>query len=302
MTVLKKNSKTPTSTIGFATLLFLSLIWGSSFVLIKKGLLAFTPMQVASLRIGIAGLAFLPFFIYNFKKIDWSKVTQLFIVGFAGSAFPALLFSIAQTEVSSSVAGVLNSLTPLFVLIQGILFYGLILTKEKLLGVVLGFAGASFLILFGKNIASDGNQWYGLFLVLATFCYAFSVNTVQKHFQDISPLNLSAAAYCLVAPFGLIYLFSTDFIEVMQTHSDAMTSFGAITLLSLASTVIASIIFFKLVQMTSALFASMVAYLIPLVALGFGFFDGEQVTEYHFIGMAMILIGVYITKKEKNSF
>ena len=116
------NQKSSTSTIGFATLVFLALIWGSSFILIKKGLLAFSPMQVASLRIGIAGLAFLPFFILNFKKIDWSKILQIFIVGFAGSAFPALLFSIAQTEVSSSVAGVLNSLTPLFVLIQGTLF------------------------------------------------------------------------------------------------------------------------------------------------------------------------------------
>ncbi len=297
MTVLKKKSTA--STFGFATLLLLSLIWGSSFFLIKKGLLAFSPMQVACLRIGIAGLAFLPFFIYNFKKIDWSKITPLLIVGFAGSAFPSLLFAIAQTEVSSSLAGVLNSLTPLFVLIQGVLFYGLILTKEKLIGVILGFLGASFLILFGKSVASDGNQWYGLFLVLATFCYALSVNTVQKYFQNMSPLNLSAAAYCLVAPLGLIYLFCTDFIEVMQTHTDAMTSFISITILSLASTVIASIIFFKLVQMTSALFASMVAYLIPLIALGFGFFDGEQVTIFHFIGMGMILFGVYITKKEK---
>ena len=300
MTVIDKTNKPSTSSIGFVTLLLLSLVWGSSFILIKKGLLAFTPMQVASLRIGIAGLAFLPFFIYNFKKIDWSKTRELLIVGFAGSAFPALLFSIAQTEVSSSVAGVLNSLTPLFVLIQGVLFYGLVLTKEKLIGVILGFLGASFLILFGKSIASDGNQWYGLFLVMATFCYALSVNTVQKHFQNISAINLSAAAYCLVAPLGLIYLYFTDFVEVVQTHEHGMTSLGAITILSLASTVIASIIFFRLVQMTSALFASMVAYLIPLVALGFGFFDGEQVTIYHFIGMAMILFGVYITKKEKS--
>ena len=122
-------------------------MWGSSFILIKKGLLAFSPLQVASLRIGIAGLAFLPFFIINFKKIDWSKVKQLFIVGSAGSAIPALLFSIAQTEVTSSVAGVLNSMTPLFVLIQGALFYALVLTKEKIWGVILGLFGAAFLIL-----------------------------------------------------------------------------------------------------------------------------------------------------------
>lgn len=297
---LSINKKSSTSTIGFATLVLLALIWGSSFVLIKKGLLAFSPMQVASLRIGVAGLAFSPFFILNFKKIDWSKIFQIFIVGFAGSALPALLFSIAQTEVSSSVAGVLNSLTPLFVLIQGVLFYGLVLTKEKIWGVILGFVGAAFLILFGKNIASEGNQWYALFLVLATFSYALSVNTVQKHFQNMTPVNLSAAAYCLVAPAGITYLFFTDFLEVIKSHPDAMTSLGAVIILSLASTVIASVIFFKLVQMTSALFASMVAYLIPIIALVFGAMDGEQITTFHLIGMGMILFGVYITKKEMS--
>lgn len=219
-------------------------------------------------------------------------------MGFAGSAFPALLFSIAQTEVSSSMAGVLNSLTPLFVLIQGFLFYGLILTKEKVLGVILGFLGASFLIVFGESISSDGNQWYAIFLVMAAFCYALSVNTVQKHFQNISAINLSAAAYCLVAPFGIAFLLYSDFLEVMQTDPNAMFSLGAIALLALAGTVVASIIFFRLVQMTSALFASTVAYLIPIIAIGFGLFDGEQVTVFHLIGMAMILFGVYITKKK----
>lgn len=258
-------------------------------------------MQVASIRISIAGLAFLPVFIYNFKKIDWSKIRYLFIVGFAGSALPGFLFAIAQTEVSSSVAGVLNSLTPLFVLIQGALFYQLILTREKVLGVILGLVGASVLIVFGnfggKEIV-EGNQWYALFLVLGTFSYAFSANTIQKHLRGISAINLSAAAYCIVAPFGLGYLFFTDFLSTMNAHPDSMTSLSAVVILSLASTVIASVIFFKLVQMTNALFASMVAYFIPIVALGFGIFDGEKIMIYHFVGMAMILFGVYITKKK----
>ncbi|HFB99238.1 MAG TPA: DMT family transporter, partial [Phaeodactylibacter sp.] len=225
----------------------------------------------------------------------------LFIVGFAGSALPGFLFAIAQTEVSSSVAGVLNSLTPFFVLIQGVLFYELILTKEKALGVILGLAGASVLIIFGnmgEGTVVEGNQWYALFLVLATCSYALSANTIQKHLQDISAINLSAAAYCIVAPLGLGYLFFTDFINTFNTHPDSMTSLGAVVVLSLASTVIASVIFFKLVQMTSALFASMVAYFIPLVALLFGIYDGEKIMLYHFIGMAMILFGVYITKKK----
>jgi len=255
------------------------------------------------LRISIAGIAFLPFFIYNFKKIDWSKIKHLLVVGAAGSAIPSFLFAIGQTEVSSSIAGVLNSTTPLFVLILGTLFFGLTLTKEKVWGVVLGLAGATILIFLKPSSESDqesGNQWYALFLILATMCYAYSGNTVQKYFQKISPVNLSAAAYCLVAPLGIIYLLFSDFSITMQTHPDAMTSFWAVTILSLASTVVASVIFFKLVQITSAVFASMVAYLIPIVALGLGVFDGETVSSYHFLGMALILLGVYITKKNEG--
>ncbi|MFK7775649.1 MAG: DMT family transporter [Saprospiraceae bacterium] len=297
------------TTIGFAILILLSITWGASFILIKKGLLAFSPMQVASLRIGIAGIAFLPFFIFNFKKIDWSQLQPLLIVGFAGSALPALLFSIAQTQVSSSVAGVLNSMTPIFVLIQGVLFYGLILTRNNLLGVVLGFLGASLLIIGPSYfmtqleeivVAEDKNEWYALLLILATYCYALSGNTIQKHFQNTSAINLSAAAYCLVAPVGILYLLFSDFINILQTHPDAMVSLGAIVFLSLIGTVAASVLFFKLIQMTSALFASTVAFLIPIVAIGFGFLDGEQVTIYHFLGMAMILFGVYITRKKKK--
>jgi drug/metabolite transporter (DMT)-like permease len=160
----EKTQKPRSYTIGWAILILLSITWGASFILIKKGLLAFSPMQVASLRIGIAGLAFLPVLIINFKKIDWTQIQPLLIVGFAGSAIPALLFSLAQTQVSSSVAGVLNSMTPIFVLIQGVLFYGLVLTRNKLLGVILGFLGASLLIigpsyLFRSEIKMSGMRY-----------------------------------------------------------------------------------------------------------------------------------------------
>jgi len=304
----EKTQKPRSYTIGWAILILLSITWVASFILIKKGLLAFSPMQVASLRIGIAGLAFLPVLIINFKKIDWTQIQPLLIVGFAGSAIPALLFSLAQTQVSSSVAGVLNSMTPIFVLIQGVLFYGLVLTRNKLLGVILGFLGASLLIIgpsyFTPRLEEvvsigDKNEWYALFLILATYCYALSGNTIQKYFKNVSAVNLSAAAYCLVAPVGILYLLFSDFITILQTHPDALMSLGAIVFLSLVGTVAASVLFFKLIQMSSALFASTVAFLIPIVAIGFGFLDGEKVTIYHFLGMVMILFGVYITRKRK---
>jgi len=184
----------------------------------------------------------------------------------------------------------------------------LILTRNKILGVVFGFLGASILIVGPSYfmpqveeiiLKEDKNEWYALLLILATYCYALSGNTIQKHFQNTSAVNLSAAAYCLIAPVGILYLLFSDFINILQTHPEAMTSLGAIVFLSLVGTVAASVLFFKLIQMTSALFASTVAFLIPIVAIGFGFWDGEEVTIYHFLGMAMILFGVYITRKKK---
>ena len=281
---------------GFFVLAFLSIIWGSSFILIKRGLVAFAPEQVACLRISFSGLAFLPVFILQFKKIDWSKWKPLTVVALAGSSVPAFLYSIAQTQVSSSVAGVLNSLTPLFVLILGYFIFNLKLNSSKIIGVILGFIGAAFLILFGEPSEMNGNSWYGLLIVLATVFYATSANTVQTYFQDTSPTILSAATFVMVLPPAALYLMISDFSTRLATHPESYTSLGAVFILSMFGTVLASLIFYKLIQMTSAVFASTVAYLIPIVALLLGTFDGEMITIYHLLGMGLILIGVYFSK------
>ncbi len=275
----------------------LALTWGSSYILIKKGLVAFEPEQLASLRITISALSFLPFFIIRYKKFDWSKLKYYAIVGFAGSGIPAFLFALAQTEINSSITGVLSSLTPLFTLSLGLLFFGIQFSWSKTIAVIVGLGGALFLILFGKEAGLDGNIYYAFLVMLGSLLYATSVNTIKNYLQDVDAITLSAVSFFMIGIPAVLYLFTTDFLNVLQTHEAGMVSFGYVILLALAGTVMASIVFFKLVQLTNAVFASMVSYLIPLVALGWGAVDGEAITVYHWVGMGLILWGVYIGRK-----
>ncbi len=275
----------------------LSLIWGSSFILIKKGLVVYAPVQVACLRLAISALAFLPVFFYHRAKINWSKWKSLLAVGLMGSALPAFLYALAQTEVSSSVAGILNALAPLFTLVLGILFFSSSLIWRKVLGVFIGLVGAATLIIMGQRSGIEGNLWYGLLIIAATACYGTSVNVVGANLRDMSSYLISAVAFVLVGTPAIIYLFTTNFTEVLVRTPGSWLALGYIAVLALGSTVFASIIFFQLVKWTSPLFSSTVAYLIPVVALGWGLLDGEQVGLLHLLGMGLILSGVYLSRR-----
>jgi len=223
----------------------------------------------------------------------------LTVVGLAGSFFPAFLFAVAQTELSSSVTGVLSSLTPLFTLLIGILFFKAPTVWMKIIGVFVGLLGAVLLIAFNQQSGEVGNPYFGILVVLATAGYGLSTLTVKEHLQDMSSITISAVAFLIIGIPGMIILFSTNFMEVLTTSETAWQSLGYIAILSLMGTVAASIFFFKLVQITTPLFASMVSYLTPVVAVGWGILDGESVTVFHFVGMVLILLGVYISRNRK---
>lgn len=286
------------SLLSWGILILLSLVWGSSYILIKKSLVAFTPIQVACLRLGISAIAFFPVFLYHFKEIEWSKLKYLIIVGLTGSGLPAVLFSIAQTEISSSVAGVLSSLGPLFTLVIGILFFGAVAEWNKITGILVGLLGAISLIIFGQNVGIEGNLWYGLLILVGCVCYAISSNTVKTYLQEMSSIRISSVAFFTVGFPCLIYLSTTDIIEVIQTHEHGWTSLGTVTLLAMGGTVMATILFFKLVQVTNPVFASLVSYLIPVIAILLGGYDGEPITILHLFGMVLILLGVYLTNRK----
>lgn len=245
----------------------------------------------------ITALSFLPFIFWQFRKIDWSKWKLLAVVGFAGSLIPALLFATAQTKISSALTGILSSLTPLFTLFIGVAFFKVKSTWTKTLGVLLGLAGAIYLLIIDRGLNDMEGIQYGVLVILACFFYAISNNIIKTYLQHFPTLLISTVSYLMVGTVALAYLLSSGFIETMATHPKAWESLGYLTILAIAGTMIASLIFFKLIKDTNALFASTVSYLIPIVAIGWGVLDGESITFWHWLGVLTILSGVYVARK-----
>ncbi len=292
------ESTRPISLKAWLALFGLSLIWGTSYILIKRGLEVYSPTQVACIRLAVSAIAFVPFLANRLKGVSRSQLKYLLVVGITGTAGPSFLFAIAQTEVSSSVAGILNSLTPIFTLLLGMWFFGSKPSRLKSIGVVVGMLGAISLVVFGRSVGLEGNLWYGLFIILATLCYATSTNVVGYYLRQVSSLTISAVSFSMVGIPALIYLFvGSGFTSVLSTHPGAWGALAAVVALALFSTVLASVIFFRLVQVTSPVFGSTVSYLVPVVALLWGIVDAEQITLLHFVGMASILAGVYLSRK-----
>ena len=300
MATIRDSKQLPQDTISlrsWLTLALLSIIWGSSYILIKKGVEVYSPVQVAGMRLAISAFAFLPFLIPIWKKINWSKWHFLLIVGLTGTGIPSFMFPLAQTQISSSIAGILNSLTPLFTLILGVLIFRTSFTQSKLVGVLIGLLGAFLLISLGNRFGAEGNPWYSLFIVIGCLCYATSGNTVGVYLRDMDSVSISAVSFIMVGIPAFFFLLSTNFTDTLFHHPKGWEALGYVALLALASTVFASILFFKLIQDTNPLFSSTVSYLVPAVAVIWGFIDGEAITEAHFIGMVLILVGVYLSRK-----
>ncbi len=275
----------------------LSLVWGSSYILIKRGLEVYAPTQVAGLRLGITALLFWPLLVTRWKMVDWRKWHWLLLVGICGSGLPAFLFSIAQTRISSAMAGILNSLTPLFTLLLGVILFRAAASWAKIAGVMLGLGGAVMLVYITNNGGLGGSVSYSILVVLATICYATSVNTVGFKLHHLDSITISAASFAMVGTPALIYLFSTDFVDRTSHHPHGWEALGYIALLALFGTVLGSIFFFMLIKWTNPVFSSMVSYIAPIISIMWGVSDGESIEIWHFLGLALILSGVYLAKK-----
>lgn len=293
--------ETEISAKHFIILGVLSLVWGSSFILIKKALIAFHPFDLACMRLGVSALAFTPVIIYNRKRIPWHRWKLFLTVGLCGSGIPAFMYFLAQTNINSMVSGLLNSLTPIFTLIIGIIIFKNPMDKYKTIGVIIGFIGAASLMIFGESEGANSNLWYGLFIVIGTLCYGMSGNLVKHYLQDVDSIIISATSFFLVGVPAMIMLAWHGTIFDITFTEQEFYSFGALLLLSLIGTVLATIIFYKLIQETNAVFGSSVAYIMPLVAIFWGFLDGEGLGLIVFISMALILSGVYLIKKQTKT-
>ena len=281
----------------WAALLFLSCVWGSSFILIKTALTAFTPVQVGAFRISAAALTLLPFMLFRLKKEGMADVGRqlpwLGVVGLVGNGIPAFLFALAQTRLESSTAGALNALTPMFTLLLGVWWFNLPINRTKLLGVGVGFSGALLLILIRGNGQFDPNWRWALLVVAATLMYGTSVNTVGRHLRQFNPLLSAAIPLALVAPFTLVILFSGDFLQ-RCSGPEAIRAIGGLALLSVLGSAISLVLFNRLIQVSGPVFASTTTYLMPLVALAWGWWDGELLGLSHLMGMAAILTGIWL--------
>ncbi len=293
---MDSNSKIQIKSLGLFILL--SLIWGSSFILIKKALIGFSPFEVAALRILFSSVVFFPFFLKYLKQIEWDKWLPYLLVGLTGSGIPAFMYPIGQMEISSSVAGILNSTTPIFTFLIGIIFFRSQFVWSKFVGILIGLFGTSMLILYGESQIMQGNQLFSLFIIIGTICYGTNINIVKSVFQETVPLKLSAISFTMIGPPALVYLFINGTLTQIQLDEVVSVSIGAILILSILGTVVSTVLFFRLVQKTSTVFASSVAYFIPIVAILWGFLDGEKISWIHFLGMALILFGVWLIRKK----
>ncbi len=282
-------------------LILISLIWGSSFILIKKALIGLTAFQLGGLRIVFASLAL---FIIGFKTLfkikarDWK---WLIIAGLTSSFFPPYLFALAQTELDSGITSIFNSIVPLLTTLVGILLFGTLISKRQILGVFIGLSGTIALILAGIEFTPDQNYTYSIFIVLSALGYAFNINIIKKHLSHLSPLAVTTASFAVAfVPASFLVLYS-GFLKNVQVHIQSPNALWYVLVLAIVGTAIANILFNRLIQISSPVFAASVTYLIPLVAVLWGLWDGEAINVYQLLGGIIILFGVWLVKKRKNS-
>jgi len=284
------------SALSIILFVILSIIWGSSFILMKEGMKLLTPYQVASIRMLSAGLVLLPFGILHLKKIPKKSFPLLLFSGLLGTFFPAYLFCIAETQVDSAIAGILNALTPLFTLLTGALFFASPIPWKKWMGVIIGLFGLTLLILSGKNNVEWRNIQFAGLIVLATLLYGINLNIVSRYLNHIPSLAVVSITMALLIVPSLIILIGTNFFA-SSINQSFLNATGASVVLGVMGTAVATLLFYRLIQQAGAVFASMVTYGIPFVAVAWGLTAGENINLIQVVCLFVILIGVWLAKK-----
>jgi len=278
-------------------LIILSLIWGSSFILIKKGLVGLNPYQLGSLRIIFAAVFLLAIGFKTLPKIPQGQWKFIALTSLFGTFIPAYLFSIAETEIDSSISAILNSLTPLNTLILGVFAFGLNFKRNQIIGVFIGLIGSVLLIFNGAANHPEQNYYYAILVLIASICYAINVNLIKKHLSNLSALTISTGNFTVLLLPAITILCFSNFFEIVHLQ-EVQKSVFFIMILGVVGTGIANILFFKLIQMSTPVFATSVTYLIPVVAFFWGLLDKEMLTPIQFFGAFVILIGVYLSAKK----
>jgi drug/metabolite transporter (DMT)-like permease len=281
--------------VNWLLFLALSLTWGSSFILMKEGSQKLNGLQIGAVRVLCAGLALLPVALYGIRKLPRHKLPLLLLTGTIGIFLPAFLFATAITHISSALEGILNSLTPLFVVVLGILFFKLQVKPRKLVGVLIGFVGLLLLGLSGGAIDMS-NIGYALLILLATILYGTNVNLVSRYLQGMNPVHTASVSLLFIAIPALLVAWQQGVFELVGKR-EYTWPLVASALLGVGGTAAANVVFYLLIKRAGALFSSLVTYGIPVVAIGWGLVAGETITIVQVACLAMILLGVFVAGK-----
>ncbi len=279
-------------------LIILSIIWGSSFILMKKALIILTPIEVGALRVIFSALILFSVGYRTLFKITKKQWYYIFITALLGTFFPVFLFAYAIQNIDSSIISILNSLTPLNTLIAGTLFFGIPFLRKQLIGIIIGLIGATILIFKGAALHPNQNYYFSLFIVLASMGYAFNINILKKHLNDLSALAITTGSFMILIIPAIFILWGTNFITIENVQNAKVPLFY-ILLLSIFGTAMAKTLFNKLVQIASPIFSSSVTYLIPIVAIFWGVIDGEKLHVDQLFAGGLILLGIYLSNKGK---
>jgi len=278
----------------------LSVVWGSSYILIKWGLVALSPLQLGSLRLLITTVALLLVGYSSLKSLSKYHWKWLAITGYVGTFFPAFLFAFAQQYIDSAIAAILNALTPLLTLIFGLLFFHVKIQRKQFFGVGIGLIGSVGLVWGGIHTASNINPLYTILIFAASCCYAINIHFIKTHLAQVGVMAITLGNFVFMAPAALVVLIFSDFFTAQTfSHPEIYPAIGYITILALAGSAFAKYLFNKFVKITSAVFASSVTYTLPVVALFWGVYDGEVITKFQLLSTAVILVGVYLSHTKK---
>jgi len=285
--------------LAIVLLVVLSLMWGTSFILIKKGLTVFSPEEVGALRVAAASLVLLPVAVFRLGSLRVRHFAKLLASGMMGIFIPAFLFATAQTQIPSSVAGILNTLTPAFTLVVGVLFFRQRFRWTAIAGLALAFGGSLLLMLARENGRVEGVNLYTLLIVAACVLYGTNLNFVKFKIADLHPLTITSVALMMLGPLALLYLLGfTSFAQTVSNTPGAWKVAGYVVLLGIMSTALATYLFYRLVQISTPLLASSVTYFMPVVAVLWGVLDNEVLYPGHLIGMVAIVAGVYLANRK----
>lgn len=291
--------------LNWALLAVLALIWGSSFILMKRGLFhegrpVLDAWQLASARLAIAWASLSPLLFVHMRSLRGHWL-PLLGSGVLGNGIPAFLFAAAQTHIDSSLSGLLNSLTPLFTLLVGAAFFGNRLRGVHVVGILVGLVGAMGLILLRSNKGLPAWSIYAVLPIIATFCYGCSANIVKRHLYMLPAPATAALALTFVGPAGFVGMALSDVGTTVSTDPQGWACLGYVATLAVMSSALSLVLWNYLLQRTSAVWASSVTYLMPVVAVGWGWLDGEVLTTGQAGMIILILSGVWLVNRGERA-